>query len=159
MCGRLGVQAEGRMAVVLRDGIRWRDQLIKLVEFPDLHMLVAGAIDSDTADLIGTRLPTFFQEARTSYDLIVVDAPPVLGFPEPLEIAAAVDAVVMLAKAGGRRYKALGCALNSMRKVRANLLGIVLNQVREDWRNGSAYLKAEDAAAELPARAAAVGMR
>ena len=55
-----------------------------------------------------------------------------LGFPEPLQMAAAVDGVVMVAKAGETNRKAVASALNTLQRVRANVVGLVLNEVTKD---------------------------
>ena len=56
-------------------------------------------------------MPEILEDAGSEYDLIVVDSPPILGFPEPLQMAAAVDGVVMVAKAGETNRKTVGSAL------------------------------------------------
>ena len=129
--GRLGVGAETGLATALQNGFLWRKELVRLVELPDLDVLPAGPSDLQAANLIGVRLPQILQEAREGYDLIVIDAPPVLGFPEPLEMATAVDGVVVVAKAGTTSRTAVGSALDTLGHVRANVLGIVLNQVAD----------------------------
>ena len=129
--GRLGVAAETGLATTLRNGFYWRKELVQLAEIPDLDILPAGPSDVQAADLIGGRLPQILREAGEGYDLIVIDAPPVLGFPEPLEMATAVDGVVVVAKAGATSRTAVGSALDTLGRVRANVLGIALNQAAD----------------------------
>jgi len=68
-----------------------------------------------------------------------VDAPPILGFPEPLQMAAAVDGVVMVAVAGETNRKAIELALSTLRRLRANVLGLVLNEITSDSSEGYYY--------------------
>jgi Mrp family chromosome partitioning ATPase len=73
------------------------------------------------------------------YDLVIVDAPPILGFPEPLQMSAAVDGVVMVAVAGETNRKAMEAALTTLRRVRANVLGLVLNEITSETSDGYYY--------------------
>ena len=70
---------------------------------------------------------------------MIVDAPPILGFPEPLQMAAAVDGVVMVAVAGETNRKAIDLALTTLRRLRANVLGLVLNEITSDTSDGYYY--------------------
>ena len=53
-------------------------------------------------------------EAAAEYDLIVLDAPPLLGFAEPLEMAAAVDGVIVVTRAGRTTRKAVSSVLATL---------------------------------------------
>jgi Mrp family chromosome partitioning ATPase len=62
-----------------------------------------------------------------------------LGFPEPLQMAAAVDGVVLVALAGHTNRNAVGSALITLQRVRANVVGLVLNEVTQDLSDGYYY--------------------
>lgn len=136
---RLGMQPEAGLSSVLQNGMLWRDKLVKLVELPDLDVLVGGSSSRRAADLIGAGLPRILEEAAADYDLVVIDSPPILGFPEPLQMAAAVDGVVVVAKAGETNRNAVGSALNTLQRVRANIVGLVLNEVTRDVSDSYHY--------------------
>ena len=138
---KLGINPETGLAAVLQNGMQWREKLVKLVELADLDVLPAGLSSRRAADLIGRGLPQILEEAAPEYDLVVVDSPPILGFPEPLQMAAAVDGVVMVAKAGETNRKAVGSALSTLQRVRANVLGVVLNSVTSDMSDGYHYYR------------------
>jgi Mrp family chromosome partitioning ATPase len=67
----------------------------------------------------------------------VIDSPPLLGFAEPLEIAALADAVIIVARAGRTNRTAVSSVVDQLKRVRANIIGIVLNGVRAEM--GSQY--------------------
>ena len=50
-------------------------------------------------------LAELIEEATREYDLVVLDAPPLLGFAEPLQMATAVDGVIVVARAGDTSRK------------------------------------------------------
>ena len=136
---KLGINPESGLAAVLQNGLQWREKLVKLVELPDLDILPSGFSSRRAADLIGASLPRILEEAVPDYDLIVIDSPPILGFPEPLQIAAAVDGVVIVALAGQTNRNAVGSALTTLQRVRANVVGLVLNEVTKDMSDSYHY--------------------
>jgi capsular exopolysaccharide synthesis family protein len=152
---KLGLNPEFGLASVLQNGMLWREKVLKLEELPGLEILPSGYTNRRAADLIGANLPRILEEAAADYDLILVDAPPMLGFPEPLQMAAAVDGVIMVALAGQTNRNAVGSALTTLQRVRANVLGLVLNEVTKDMSDTyhyygyygyyGRYYKAEDA--------------
>jgi len=127
------------LSSVLADGNDWRSCLLSLEGVPDLAILPAGKPTRRAADLIGSGLPALVAEAARDYDLVVVDSPPLLGFPEPLQIAAVVDGVVLITVAGRTPRKAVAGALNTLARVRARTLGLVLNAVTSDLSDCSYY--------------------
>jgi capsular exopolysaccharide synthesis family protein len=137
--GKLGINPESGLAAVLQNGMLWREKLVKLVELPGLDILPTGSSSRRAADLIGASLPRILEEAVPEYDLIIIDAPPMLGFPEPLQMAAAVDGVVLVALAGHTNRNAVGSALITLQRVRANVVGLVLNEVTQDLSDGYYY--------------------
>ena len=100
--------------------------------YPDLDVLTAGPASRRAADRLGTVLDKLLAEAEKEYDLIIVDAPPLLGFAEPLQMAAVVDGVVVITMAGQTNRKAVESVLNSLKRIKTNVIGVVLNEVRED---------------------------
>jgi len=129
---KLGIHPESGLAAALQNGLQWRGKVVKLVEIPDLELLPSGFSSRRAADLIGANLPLILEEAVPDYDLIVIDAPPILGFPEPLQMAAAVDGVILVALAGQTDRNAVGSALATLQRVRANVVGLVLNGMTKD---------------------------
>jgi len=125
---------------VLTGAREWRDVLLKPESVPDLHILTAGsASPRRAADLLGQGLARVLDDAADEYDLVMVDAPPLLGFPEPLQMAAAVDGVVVVAKAGQTSRKAVANVLTTLRRLRANVVGLVLNEVHKDTSHSYYY--------------------
>lgn len=124
---------------VLLEQISWRDALIRLDEPKGLDLLPAGPSTRRAADLIGVGLAELVEEAAREYDLVVLDAPPLLGFAEPLQMATAVDGVIVVARAGDTSRKALSSVVNTLARLRANLVGVVLNEVHREVSSGYYY--------------------
>ncbi|MGI8988308.1 MAG: GumC family protein [Bryobacteraceae bacterium] len=95
-----GIEHEQGLSDVLTSSLPWPKAVWTSACFPDLDVLPAGPSSRRAADLIGKKLPQILAEAEQVYDWIILDAPPLLGFPEPLQMAANVDGVVVVARAG-----------------------------------------------------------
>ncbi len=129
---KLGMKAELGLSAVLSSGLDWRAAVLSVEGTPELDVLLAGNASRRAADLIGERLSDMIEEALAEYDLVVIDAPPALGFPEPLQMATVVDGVALIALAGQTDRKALASVVSSLKRLRANVLGVVLNEVTRD---------------------------
>jgi succinoglycan biosynthesis transport protein ExoP len=127
-----GLENGTGLSHVLSGDFPWNEQLVKRPGVPLLDILPAGSASRRDADLIGRAIPGILREAADDYDLIVLDSPPLLGFAEPLQLASAVDGVVLVALAGKTNRKAVSSAINTLHRLRVNLIGVVLNEVSRD---------------------------
>ena len=127
------------LSSVLMADMHWRDAVLRPPGMTHLDILPAGPPSHRAADLMGQGLAQLLDEAAREYDLIVLDAPPLLGFAEPLEMATAVDGVVVVTRAGRTPRKAAASVLAMLARLRANTLGLVLNEVRRDTSESYYY--------------------
>jgi succinoglycan biosynthesis transport protein ExoP len=124
---------------VLMQQISWRDAVIRMDEPKNLDVLPAGPSTRRASDLIGMGLAELIEEVSREYDLVVLDAPPLLGFAEPLQMATVVDGVIVVARAGDTSRKALSSVVSTLSRLRANLVGVVLNEVHREVSAGYYY--------------------
>ena len=124
---------------VLLQQISWRDAVIRMDNPVGLDVLPAGPPTRRASDLVGMGLAALIEEATREYDLVVLDAPPLLGFAEPLQMATAVDGVIVVARAGDTSRKALSSVITTLARLRANLVGVVLNEVHREVSAGYYY--------------------
>jgi uncharacterized protein involved in exopolysaccharide biosynthesis/Mrp family chromosome partitioning ATPase len=104
---RLGLDNQSGLRDVVTAGVDWRALLQQNENHPDLDILVAGKAS-------------------------LQDSPPLLGFVEPLQMAAVADGVIVLTLAGQTNRNAVRNALASLKRLNANVVGLVLNEVRQD---------------------------
>lgn len=126
-----GIQLSVGLSNVLNGETHWRAAVIESESNPNLHIITAGPPSRRAADLIGTLLGPIMEEMARDYDLVILDAPPLLGFAETLQMASAADGVVVVTKAGETSRKAVAAAISTLGHLRANVLGLVLNQVKK----------------------------
>jgi capsular exopolysaccharide synthesis family protein len=136
---RLDLPNEGGLCEVVKGEGRWQDYVQQVLEVPDLSVLTAGTASRHAADRLGATLEKLLEEAASEYDLIIVDAPPLLGFAEPLQMAAVVDGVVVVALAGQTNKNAVANVLTSLNRLKVNVIGVTLNEVRQDMSDRYYY--------------------
>lgn len=116
---------------VLNGETGWRAAVVESESNPNLHIITAGPPSRRAADMIGTLMGPIMDEMAGEYDLVILDAPPLLGFAESLQMASSADGVVVVTKAGDTSRKAVAAAISTLSHLRANVLGLVLNQVKK----------------------------
>lgn len=95
---------------------------------PNLAVLPAGDPQSDPTEILSTKLPRLIERLHDSFELVLVDSPPLLPVSDARIIAAWMDAVVLIVSAGSERPSTLARAITDLDLAKANLTGVVLNQ-------------------------------
>jgi capsular exopolysaccharide synthesis family protein len=127
-----GISNDKGFSNVINGDADWRELLQTPDGLPYLDVLAAGPPSRRAADGVGGVLKRILSEAQDEYDLVICDAPPLLGFAESLQIAALVDGVVVVALAGQTERPAVASVLTNLKRLKANVIGLVLNEVRSD---------------------------
>ena len=117
----------------------WRESVSPVPAFQDLHVLTAGPASRRASDLIGRTLPRILEEAAREYDLIILDSPPLIGFPEPLQMAACADGVLVVTRAGHTSRKGVSSVISILNRLHANVVGVVLSEVTPDMSDSYYY--------------------
>ena len=136
---RFDVPSALGLSNVLLAEVPWQDAVVKLPSLPDLDILPAGPPSRRAADLVGRGLQELLDEAGFQYDLVILDAPPLLGFAEPLQMATVVDGVVVVTRAGETSRKAVASVIATLNRLRATVVGVVLNEVHKGMSDSYYY--------------------
>ena len=111
-------------------------------EHTGVDVITSGPIPPNPSELLGSsRMTDLLDEADAKYDVVIVDAPPVLPVADALVLAVFVKAVVLVAKVGDTTRDRLRRSKDAVLKVNGNLVGVVPNAViqREDSAYAYAY--------------------
>lgn len=136
---RFGLANEHGLSDVLSGQRDWQSAVVTPEGMPGLDVLPAGAVSRRAADLLTRGLEPILEEAGRQYELIILDAPPLLGFPEPLQMAAAADGVIIVARAGKTSRRGVSSVISTLNRVRANVVGLVLNEVHREISDSYYY--------------------
>jgi capsular exopolysaccharide synthesis family protein len=124
----IGVENERGMSNVL-SGSADVASVVQRTQQENLLFIPCGPLPPNPAELWGgDRLHQFLAETRKTFDHVVFDAPPVLGFADAPMLAGAVNGIIfVLESRSTRRGQARG-ALRRLQVGRAHLLGGVLTK-------------------------------
>ena len=98
-----------------------------------LDVLTSGPVPPNPSELLASpALRRLLGDLRPVYDVVVVDAPPLLPVADAAILSHAVDGTFVVANARRVHRHQLREGLANLTRVRATVLGVVLNQVRRD---------------------------
>jgi polysaccharide biosynthesis transport protein len=97
--------------------------------FPNLWLLPCGPLPPNPAELLASRrLKSLLDEARSEFDYVIIDGPPILGLADAPLLAAVCDGTVMVIEAGKTRTRAAYEALSRLRTGESNVVGGILTR-------------------------------
>ena len=93
-----------------------------------LEIITAGPVPYNPAELLGsTKMRDVLEELRRSFDLILIDTPPVLAAGDASVLSALSDGTVLILRAGQTDREAARAAADQIRAVGGKLLGAIMN--------------------------------
>ncbi|MGI5287049.1 polysaccharide biosynthesis tyrosine autokinase [Nonomuraea polychroma] len=97
---------------------------------PGLFVLPSGQVPPNPSELLGSRMMREVLEQLTGdYDIVIIDAPPLLPVTDAATLAAVCDGVMLVARYGKTREEHILDATEQLSSINARILGTVLNFV------------------------------
>ncbi|MEH2392067.1 MAG: exopolysaccharide transport family protein [Nostoc sp.] len=95
---------------------------------PSIDILTAGPVPEDTVKLLSSRrMEELIELFEQTYDLVLIDAPPILGTVDARIVASLCNGIVMVERMGKVTRSELTQATEILSKL--NLIGIIANEV------------------------------
>ena len=95
-----------------------------------LEVLACGPIPPNPSELLGgSAMERFVTEARATYDIVVVDTPPLLPVTDAAVTSAVADGVILVVRHGKTQRDQVTDSLQSLQSVDARVLGTVMTMV------------------------------
>jgi succinoglycan biosynthesis transport protein ExoP len=114
------------------------DNNLQNVKTENLQILSSGGTPPNPSELLGSRkMNDILKQLEEKFDIILLDTPPVLTVTDAVALSSSVDGVMLVAKIGKTKQAALLQAIEQLRQVNANIVGIVINDV--DTRSARYY--------------------
>ena len=89
----------------------------------------SGPLPPNSAELLGSpRMHYLIDVTTRTFDLVIVDGPPVMGLADTPLLTRAVKATVLVVAAGQTRRPALQSALKRLMLARTNIIGLILTK-------------------------------
>lgn len=116
------------------------EQAIAHSEIPDLDIMPNGIATSAPAELLeSNRMVKMLQTARRAYDLVLIDAPPLLAVADPAIIAPLVDSVILTVRISKNGRRPVEHAARILKDIEVQPVGVVVNGVDQDAKGSYGY--------------------
>jgi protein-tyrosine kinase len=105
--------------------------VVNETEIENLSVLSSGPIPPNPAELIGSiAMASFIEEAKTHFDLILFDTPPVLAVADAQILSNICDGTILVIASGSTEKDAALKSRDLLNSSKAKLLGTVLNKIK-----------------------------
>jgi succinoglycan biosynthesis transport protein ExoP len=105
-------------------------QHLQKTPIENLWLLPSGSLPPNPAELLASeRMKELIKVLESEADMVLFDSPPTLVVADAAILGTRVDGVVLINDAGRTRSNEARRAVEELKRVRANLLGVVLNRL------------------------------
>ncbi len=135
IAGLFAISDEPGLSDVLRGAISAREA-IKPSEVPNLGLMPNGSPTSDPAELLeSSRFAMMLTEMAVHYDLVLIDAPPLLAVADPAIIAPIVDSVVLTVRVSKNGRRPVEQAAKILHDLDIQPTAVIVNGVDQDAKS------------------------
>jgi polysaccharide biosynthesis transport protein len=105
-----------------------------------LHVLPSGQVPPNPSELLGSRsMANLLEQLTSSYDIVLIDTPPLLPVTDAVILAKITGGAVVVAGADTLHRQQLADGLGSLEDVGARVLGVVLNRLAHKQTDAYRY--------------------
>ena len=109
---------------------------VENTQVENLALLPVGRFVGSAAELLSSnRLPAIIAEARGTYDMVVIDGPPVLGLTDAPLLGATAEATALVVESRASRTGNASEMIRRMTESGSNLIGVILTKVTSSGGN------------------------
>jgi polysaccharide biosynthesis transport protein len=151
-----GIDREPGLSDVLVGNARWQDcirtvadllmgrfemeDLLAAPGLDNLNIIESGPIPANPSELLSTSaMGTFLAAVREHYDIVLIDAPPVLPVTDSAIIGGQTDGVILVYQAGKVGRLVLKRAKVQLESARGRVWGVVLNDIQAEITGYATY--------------------
>jgi len=118
------------------------DDVVRGTNLKNLFFIPAGLLPPNPAELLASkRMRQYLEKLSTSFDRIIIDGPPSVGFADVLVLSSLVNGVILVSTLGKTHRQALRLFRRSLLNINARLLGTIVNRLDTQNRFGGYYSK------------------
>jgi capsular exopolysaccharide synthesis family protein len=112
------------------------EAVVRTTDVPNLSILPSGQFPPNPSELLGSaQMRALIDLAKQSFDIVLVDSPPVLAVTDAAVLSTVADGSVIVIRLGVTTREAVRRSVSQLRVVNGRILGAVLNAV--DFRGPS----------------------
>jgi capsular exopolysaccharide synthesis family protein len=129
------------------------DEVVQKTGIENVWAVPSGPHPPNPAELLNSkRMRELLALVKERFTVVLLDTPPVLAVIDPVIVSSLVDSTVFVVRAGKTARRPLAKAVEEVRKSKADIIGVVFNEVRLSRQGGAApyyhYYQYEYSAAE-----------
>ena len=104
---------------------------IKKSEYDNLYIITSGSFSKySPSELFNSaRMRDLFSELKLYFNMIIIDAPPLIPVSDPLLLGSEIDGAIFVVKAGKTQKQVIRRALRLLKDARIPTLGVILNNM------------------------------
>lgn len=107
------------------------EDIAQMTRVEGLFLLTSGRVPPNPSELLGSvKLRQLINLLRQQFDYLVFDSPPVLSVTDSVVLSTQVDGVILVLRAEKSRRAYTRQMVQTLRDVKANLIGVVLNDLK-----------------------------
>lgn len=125
---------KGLSNILSNKDVGWEECIQNPRDFANISVIPAGIIPPDPARLINSkRMKDVIKNIKDSekFDLIIFDAPPIIGISDASLLSEFLDGIVLLISLENVKRNIPGESIKQIQKFKGNLIGMVTNATKE----------------------------
>jgi capsular exopolysaccharide synthesis family protein len=113
------------------------DSIIHATKIDNLSIITAGGLPPNPSELLGSeKMSSLVNMLEAEWDMVIFDSPPIVAVTDASMISAELDAIALVVKAGQTERSAVDRALDTIRNVKAPIIGAILNGASQESLGG-----------------------
>jgi polysaccharide biosynthesis transport protein len=105
------------------------EDVVQATDVKGLVVMTSGPLPPNPAELLnGPRMPSLLALASESFDIVLIDGPPVMGLADAPLLSSTTQATLLVVAANETRRSTVKTALKRLQFARANIIGVLLNK-------------------------------
>ncbi len=129
---QLGLMNIQGLTDVISQDLDWHNIIERSPQEENLFVMTAGPVPPDSVRLLASRkMQVLMENLQESFDLVIYDTPPLLGFADAYLLAANTNGIVLVAGLGQLKRTALKQVLEEIQISGTPMLGIIANKSKE----------------------------
>lgn len=129
---RVGLMNIQGLTDVISQDLYWNNVIERSPQEENLFVMTAGPIPPDSVRLLASvKMQNLMNDMQASFDLVIYDTPPVLGFADAYLLSANTNGMVLVAGLGNLKRTALQQALEEIEISGTPMLGMIANKSKD----------------------------
>ncbi len=124
-----GISNKYGITDILLKKVDYKEYVNTILGHEKLDVITVGRVPSNPSELLySDSMKNFIAKLKEDYDYVIVDTPPVMPVTDATIMSTYIDRVVLVCLSGKAEIETTKKAVESLKKVGANILGVVLNK-------------------------------